>query len=132
MSKVMSLYALARVSRALFAVSVVFPVVGGLFVTTPPPRWLGIVDVAIAAALVGTTAVVVTRVRRSVTEHDRLGAFRISQIVVGVVPVLIALFFLVGSRVNWTVLVLGLAWRTWLFLYSAPYLLAALHQRMQR
>ena len=121
----MSPYALARVSRALFAVSVVFPIVGGLFVASPPPRWLGIADVGIAAALVGSTAVVVARVRRSVTEHDRLRAFRISQIVVGVVPVLIALYFVAGSRVNWTVLVIGLAWRAWLFLYSAPYLVAA-------
>jgi hypothetical protein len=121
----MSLYALARVSRALFAVSVIFPIVGGLFVASPPPRWLGIADVGIAAALVGSTAAVVARVRRSVTADDRLSALRISQRVVGVVPVLLALYFVVGSRVNWTVLVIGLAWRAWLFLYSAPYLVAA-------
>ena len=66
------------------------------------------------------------------TEHDRLEAFRISQIVVGAIPVLLGLCFVVGSRVNWTVLVIGLAWRGWLFLYSAPYLIAALHQRMKR
>ena len=40
-------------------------------------------------------------------------------------PVLIAAYFVVGSRLNWTVLVIGLAWRIWLLLYSMPYLVAA-------
>lgn len=126
---VMSLYALARVSKALFAVSVLFPIVGGLFVASPPPRWLGVADILIAAALFGSTAVVVARVRRSVTDDDRLRALRVSQMVVGMVPVLIAVYFVVGSRVNWTVLVIGLAWRSWLLLYSVPYLVAAVQVR---
>ena len=122
----MPLYALARVAVALFAVSFIFPIVGGLFVATSPPRWLGMTDVVIAVAVLGSTAVVVARARRSVADHDRLAALRISGTVLGVVPVLLATFFVVGSHVNWTVLVIGLAWRTWLLLYSLPYLIAAL------
>ena len=125
-SDIMSPYTLARVSVALFAVSVIFPMVGGLFVASPPPGWLGVADVIIAAVLFASTAVVVARVRRRVTDHDRLTALRISQMVIGVVPVLIAAYFVMGNRVNWTVLVLGIAWRAWLLLYSMPYLVAAL------
>ncbi len=128
-SDVISLYALARISVALFAVSVSFPILGGLFVASSPPRWLGMADVVIAAALFGSTAVVVARQRHRVVHHDRLAALRISGIVVGVVPVLLAAYFVVGSRVNWTVLVIGLAWRGWLLLYSLPYLVAALQVR---
>ena len=102
-----SLYALARISVALFAVSVSFPILGGLFVASSPPRWLGMADVVIAAALFGSTAVVVARQRHRVVDHDRLAALRIRGIVVGVVPVLIAAYFVVGSRVDWTVLVIG-------------------------
>ena len=86
-------------------------------------------DVGIAAALFDSTALVVARQRHKVADHDRLAALRISGTVVGMVPVLIAAYFMVGSRVNWTVLVIGLAWRGWLLLYSLPYLVAALQVR---
>jgi hypothetical protein len=33
-----------------------------------------------------------------------------------------------GSRVNWTVLVIGLAWRAWLLLYTLPFLAVALER----
>ena len=125
----MSLYALARASLALLAVSVIFPIVGGLFVASPPPRWLGIADVVIAAAFFGSTAVVVARAGKSVADYDRLVALRISQRVLGLVPVLIAAYFVIGSRINWPVLVIGLAWRAWLLLHSVPYLVAALRVR---
>ena len=125
----MSRPAAARVSIALFAVSVSFPIVAALFVANPPPRWLGIADVVIAAGLVGSTAVAVTLVGRRVADQDRITAYRISQGIVGVIPVLLVAYFVVGSRVNWTVLIIGLAWRAWLLLYSLPYLVAALRGR---
>src|SRR6267154_2225196 len=48
------------------------------------------------------------------------------QIALGAVPLLIAAYFVVGNRINWAVLVIGLASRLWLFLYSLPFLVAAL------
>jgi hypothetical protein len=33
---------------------------------------------------------------------------------------------LLGSRLDWTVLVVGLAWRAWLLRYTLPFLAAAL------
>ena len=125
----MSLRALGRSSVALFGVSAVFPIVGSLFVAQSPPRWIGIADVILAAGLFGLIAVVVARGRRSVADHHRLAAFRASQAVLGATPVLLAVYFIVGSRMNWTVLVIGLAWRIWLLIYSLPFLVAALHDR---
>ena len=87
------------------------------------------VDVALAVMLFGVTAVVVSRMRRSVGDRHRLNALRITQIALGAVPVLLAAYFVVGNRINWTVLVIGLAWRLWLFLYSLPSLVAALQTR---
>jgi len=118
---------LGRASLALFAVSAIFPIVGGLFVAASPPRWIGIADVILAAALFGVTAIVVVRGRRSVADPDRLVALRTSQAVLGAAPMLIAVYFVAGSHVNWTVLIIGLAWRIWLLIYSLPFLVAALH-----
>ncbi len=118
---------LGRASLALFAVSAIFPIVGGLFVAASPPRWIGIADVILAAALFGVTAIVVVRGRRSVADPDRLVALRTSQAILGAAPMLIAVYFVAGSHVNWTVLIIGLAWRIWLLIYSLPFLVAALH-----
>jgi len=66
-----------------------------------------------------------------VADHHRLAALRITQAVVGAAPVLIALYFIAGSHLNWTVLIIGLAWRIWLLIYTLPFLLAALEPRMR-
>ncbi len=122
----MSLPHLSRLSLTFFALSSLFPIVGALFVTLAPPQWMGTLDVIIAAALFTVTAIVVSRARRSVADRHRLVALRTTQAVLGVIPLLIAGYFVAGSRINWTVLILGLAWRAWLFVYSLPALIAAL------
>ena len=126
----MSLRALGRASVALFAVSAIFPIVGAIFVAKSPPRWIGIADVILAAALFGLTAIVVAGSSRTVADHHRLAALRVSQALLGAAPALIAVYFIVGSRLNWTVLVIGLAWRMWLLIYSLPFLAAALQDRV--
>lgn len=90
---------LARLCIGLFAASTAFPVVASVLPSAPEHRWLGVADVGIAAALVG------------------------------VVPALLVLFFVAGHRINWEVLVVGLAWRVGLLLYTLPYLVAALSER---
>ena len=126
---VMALYDLARVSVTLFAVSVIFPIVGGLFVAGPPPRWLGIADVIIAAALFASTVAVVARVRRSVADHesarrapDQSGSCRRSSSVTRCVLRVGESYPLDRAR-HWP----GVA--AWLLLYSVPYLVAALRVR---
>ena len=122
----MTTRSLGRVCVALLVVSTAFPVAASLRVGRPPLRWLGIADVLFAAVLVVTAMVVAARTRRTVDDRDRLAAHRPAQMVIGVIPVLLALFFVAGQRIDWTVLVIGLAWRAWLLLYSLPFIMAAL------
>ena len=88
------------------------------------PIWLGIVDVLVAAAFaVAAIAVQITN-RARVTDSDRAAAYALARRVLLIVPVLLGMFFLAGDRVDWTVLVMGLTWRTWLLLQVLPELVA--------
>lgn len=122
----MSARSLGRACVALFIVSALFPIAASLRVGRPPLRWLGIADVAVAALLVVVAMVVYARARAAVHDRHRIAAHRIGQMVLGVVPLLLALFLVAGQRVDWTVLVIGLAWRGWLLLYSLPFIVAAM------
>jgi len=110
---------------AVFLVSLCFPVVAATL-ATEPPRMLGIADVAVAAVFAVGAIMLVARPRAPVTDADRVRAHLWTERMLGVVPVLLATFLVAGSHVNWTVLVIGLAWRLLLFLSCLSYLLAAL------
>src|SRR4051812_45668459 len=109
-------------------VSSLFPIAAGLLNFSSPPRWLGIADVTFAVMLVGAALLLATRVPRP-TDRDRAVGFGILRAIAGVIPALLLLFFVAGPRVNWQVLVIGLAWRAWLLVYVAPALMAALARR---
>ena len=128
----MSTRSLGRACVALFVISTLFPVAASLRFGQPPLRWLGIADVACAALLVVVATVVASRTRRSVDDRDRLAAHRLAQMVIGIIPVLLALFFVAGQRIDWTVLVIGLAWRAWLLLYSLPFIISAVRVAQRR
>jgi hypothetical protein len=59
-----------------------------------------------------------------VSSDDRLIAFRVSQALFSVIPVLLIVFFIAGDRIDWQVLIVGLGWRGWLLLYTLPYLIS--------
>jgi hypothetical protein len=109
-----------------FLLSLCFPIVAATLFGPEPPRILGIADVVFAAVFAVGAITIVARPRGPVTDADRLHAHAWTERVLGVVPVLLAVFLVAGSRVNWTVLVIGLAWRFWLLLACLPYLIAAL------
>ena len=109
---------------ALFVLSSGFPVVAGF--GRRAPRWLGAVDVAVAALLVLAAFAVVTRMRGRVDDRHRARAFALVSGVSSLIPVLLLVFFTLGDRVDWTVLVIGLIWRGWLFIQVVPSLVASL------
>jgi len=111
---------------AVFLVSLCFPLVAATLAGPEPPRMLGIADVAVAAIFAAGAIMLVARPRVPVSDADRLHAHVWTERLLGIVPLLLAVFLLAGSHVNWTVLVIGLAWRLWLFLSCLPYLLAAM------
>ena len=88
------------------------------------PRWLGIVDVIVAATLV-LAAIALALRRRSAPAREQAAAFATAQKLSIVVPVLPGLFFMAPSAANWQVLVIGLAWRGWLLMQVLPFVAAA-------
>ena len=122
----MSLHALGRACVALFVLSTAFPVAAGVRNLSSPLRWMGIADVVVATLLFCAAAAVAMLGRSAVTDRHRLVALRGSQRIAAVIPLLLAAYFVVGPRIDWTVLVIGLAWRGWLLLYTLPFLIAAL------
>ncbi|HEY0776385.1 MAG TPA: hypothetical protein VGD56_00325 [Gemmatirosa sp.] len=122
----MALRTLARICVALFAVSSAFPIIAGGTNQQRPLGWLGVADVGLAAALVGAVALLATRARRAVADRHRVAAFRGTQGLLGLIPLFLATYFVAGPRVNWTVLVIGLAWRGWLLVSTLPFLAAGL------
>ena len=120
---------LGRLCFLLFAVSTAFPIVAGVRNTETPSRWMGLVDVGVAALLVTVAFTVASRARTKVSDHDRLIAFRGSQALFCVIPVLLVGFFIAGDRIDWQVLIVGLAWRGWLLLYTLPFLISVTRDR---
>jgi hypothetical protein len=119
---------LARGCVALFALSSAFPITAALLGDSRRPPWLGAADVGIAAILFLSAVMVAVRASTLVADRHRIAAFHTSQVVFASVPLLLAVFFVVGGRVDWTVLVIGLAWRGWLLLYTLPFLIALLER----
>jgi len=126
----MSLRRLSRACVLLFAVSTAFPVTAGIIPADTMPRWLGYADVGVAGLLVGVALAVTAKSRDRVTDKDRLSAFHLSQMLVSLIPMLLVVFFLAGDRINWQVLIIGVAWRGWLLLYTLPCLIAANEDRL--
>jgi hypothetical protein len=110
---------------ALFALSTAFPLLASVLPGERPPRWLGLADVAVAVLLVAVALTLHARYASRVTQADRAAAFEALRRVAFAVPALLALFLLYGDRVKWSVLVVGLLWRGWLFLQVLPALVAA-------
>ena len=116
---------LGRLCEGLFAVSTAFPVVASLLDVASRSRLLGVADITFAVMLLAATFVLVARMSGRVTDDDRRTAFAASQVLITLVPFLLALYFVVGSRIDWTVLVIGLSWRAWLLVTALPSLAAA-------
>jgi hypothetical protein len=114
---------LSRAVALLFVGSTMFPIVAGLLHMPQPPRWLGVADVIVAAVLAVAVIVASARYSSAVTDEEPVAAHRVSARVLAVVPVLLAVFLMTGNRLDWTVLVVGLAWRGWLLLSVLPVLL---------
>ena len=115
---------LPQLCASLFALSTMFPIAASVY-PPDPPRWLGGADVGVAALLLTAAIALAMRIQAEVIDDDRVKAFRASQVVISAIPVLLVLFFIFGAHIKWDVLVIGLAWRGWLLIYSLPYLISA-------
>jgi hypothetical protein len=105
---------------ALLAISTAFPVVAGLSQDLQPPAWMGYIDVALALVLVLLGGLMVSAAKGQLERKVIRRSYRLYRGVAALPLILLVIFFLVGSRIKWEVLLPGLAWRTWLLMYALP------------
>ncbi len=111
---------LVIVSLVLFVISTAFPVVAGLVRAEDLPSWLGLVDVSLALVFVIAVFALDGMNKQKVSEQVIQVSYRIYR-AMGTLPlILLVIFFLAGSAIRWEILLPGLAWRTWIFIYMLP------------
>ena len=126
-SRMLSDRFLAIATAVMFCVSTVFPLAAAVYPGAEGlPRVVGVMDVIIAFALVIMAMLVHVRTKGKVTKEDHDAAYRAYRVLMHGLLVLVLLFFLFGDRVAWYIGLIGLAWRTWLLLYTLPAWYAAL------
>jgi hypothetical protein len=111
---------LVIVGAVLFGISVAFPLAAGLVATDRPPTWIGVLDVVFALAWAMTMMVIGSLVQGRINDDAKHTSYRLYRGLAHLLLVLLVTFFLFGDRINWTVLLLGLAWRLWLLVYTLP------------
>lgn len=102
-----------------FAVSTAMPIVASL-VSARPPLWGGILDVALAVAVVAGGLGLMATAKGPFDDGTIRTAYRIYRGLAAVPLVLLAVFFVIGNAIKWDVLLIGLAWRAWLLLEVLP------------
>jgi len=83
-------------------------------------------DGILAFILVGMAMILWARTQGKVTKDAEAAAYRGYRVLMHVIIVLLVVFFLFGDRVAWNVGLVGIAWRSWLLLYTLPAWYAAL------
>ena len=116
---------LALAGATLFGISTAFPIVASVSMRDDPPLWVGVLDVVLAFAVVLTGALIVARSRRTMERAVLEASCRVYRAGANTLLVLLVAFFVAGHRIDWNVLLPGLAWRGWLFAYVLPAAIAA-------
>lgn len=122
--------ALPRIVLALCVVgtfSSAIPVLASMSKQVAPSA-LRVADLGASLVLFWICVALRAREGRSVTQADKAQAWRLGQMVCGVIPVLLVLFLSLPAVARWDVLVVGLAWRAWLLLYTLPFVAATLRR----
>ncbi len=128
-ARTLPLRPLASLTAALFVVSTAFPVAAGLVHSPNPHPLVGYLDVALAAVLFGLVLLLDGAPRGDCPPAVILASYHGYRLLSTLALVLVAAFFVAGDRVALDILLPGLAWRTWLFVYGLPALVSALGPR---
>jgi hypothetical protein len=112
---------LAVLAAVVFFISSAFPVVAGFSKDTAAfPKWWGWMDVGIAFVLAILAFAVTAFAQGKVNKQAEEASYRAYRFLTHGILALIVVFFLLGDRIVWINCLTGLAWRSWLLLYSLP------------
>ena len=111
---------LLRGIAGLFAVSSLFPMAASVIQVYRLPKWVGVVDVVVAVALVTMGMVIVSRKPTGFAAPVIASAFRIYRGLANSFLILLVLFFVAAETIRWSILLPGLAWRGWLLALVLP------------
>jgi len=123
--------ALLVAGAGLFIVSSLFPVAASLLRVDRLPTWVGVADVALAACLVVSGMVIVSKKPSAFAPLVVATAFRLYRALSGTFLVLLVVFFVLGDRLRWDILLPGLAWRAWVLVIVAPSWVTLWHAQPQ-
>lgn len=122
-----SVRSLAIATAVVFCVSTIFPVTAALSRNAGSlPRIVGLMDVVVVFILVGMAMALWARTRGRMTKDAEAAAYRGYRMLMHVIIVLLVVFFLFGDRIAWDIGLVGIAWRSWLLLYTLPAWYAAM------
>ena len=104
----------------LFVLSCGFPIAASFIRASETPAWIGWLDVNLAFVVLAIAFMVFSIGNRRVDQAAREVTFTLYRVLANATIFLLILFFLVGERINWAVLLPGLAWRAWILTYVLP------------
>ncbi len=116
----------ANVFLFLFSLSVLFPIAGAVFNKNDKITALGYTDVVVAF-LCFLSFLFLSARHRQTDVAVRARAQQLSEYISAAALVLIALF-LIGVRLRWDILLLGLGWRYWLMM-ALPHVVGAFQNK---
>lgn len=116
---------IAVAACGLFAASSIMPVIASVAPAAQATRWLGWLDVFLALALVTAAAMLGHEMKGQIEEPALLASYRVFRGLAQVPLLLVVIFLLYGHRLDWTILLVGFGWRTWLFCTMLPSAMAA-------
>jgi hypothetical protein len=121
---------LAVAAAVVFGISSAFPAVAAFVKDTESwPQWWGVLDVGIAFVLAALALAVIGLAQGKVDERAEGASYRAYRVLAHGILVALGAFFLLGDRIVWGNCLTGVAWRTWLLLYSLPAWFAAFRER---
>jgi hypothetical protein len=113
----------------LFVISSWLPLIASVLPTDQHPSWLGPLDVATAGTLLLISLGPIRATSSEIQPEIVRASYAFYRRAAHALLMLLAFFFLLGDRVHWDVLLIGLAWRAWLLLYAFPFWLQAWRER---
>lgn len=111
---------LVEFTAVLFGVSTLFPIIASVVPANGLPVWIGLADVILAFVVVVLGLAIISIAGNKIQNLDMQASYQVYRALGAVPLILLVVFFVAGDRLLWNVLLPGLAWRTWLLVYTLP------------